>query len=185
MQNTLQTNETNKPWHKFPLVWMMFAIPFSAVIMGVVMMWLAIDTEDGLVTDDYYKLGLEINRVIDRDKRAAELGLSAVVDFDNNTKIIRLKFDKGLLETYPKVLPLQLQHATRENSDITVRLDHGIGDQYIGHVSKSISEGIWYFEISDEGEGEVSDKGESDTGWKLTARNHVRAKNIIRLQSNY
>ena len=172
MQNIMQSNEPSKPWHKYPLVWMMLFIPFSAVIMGVVMIWLAVDTDDGLVADDYYKQGLEINRVIERDKKAAELGLRAIIEFDNSARIIRVEFDKGLLESFPKSLPLQLQHATRENSDITVLLDHGMGNQYIGHVSQSISEGVWYFEIA-------------DADWKLNARSHVRSKNIIHLQSDY
>ena len=177
MKNIMQSNELSKPWHQYPLVWMMFAIPFSAVIMGVVMIWLAIDTDDGLVADDYYKQGLEINRVIERDKKAAELGLSAIIEFDNSARIIRIQFDKGLLESYPKSLPLHLQHATRENSDIAVLLDHGMDNQYIGHVKQSISEGIWYFEIS----------GSSgpDADWKLNARSHVRSKNVINLQSIY
>jgi uncharacterized protein len=172
----MQITEPSKPWYKYPLVWMMLAIPFSAVIMGVIMMWLAVDTDDGLVADDYYKLGMEINRVLSRDKKAAELGLSAIIEFDNSTRIIRVQFDKGALEKYPNSLPLALQHATRENSDITVLLDHGIGDQYIGHVSQSISEGIWYFEIAD--------KSRTDADWKLNARHHVRKKNTIHLKSN-
>ncbi len=173
----MQTNEQSKPWHKYPLVWMMVLIPFTAVIMGVVMMWLALDTDDGLVADDYYKLGLEINRVIERDKKAAELGLSAIIEFDNSARILKIQFDKGLLESYPKILPLQLQHATRENSDISVVLDHGIGNQYIGHVNQTISEGIWYFEISG--------KDKVDSDWKLNARSHVRSQNTIQLQSQY
>lgn len=173
----MQITESDKPWHKYPLVWMMIAIPFSAVIMGVVMIWLAVDTDDGLVADDYYKQGLEINRVISRDKKAAELGLSAIIEFDNSTRIFRVQFDKGTLEYYPKSLPLQLQHATRENSDISVLLDHGIDDLYIGHVNQSISEGIWYFQISG--------KSGADADWKLNARSHVRSSNIINLQSNY
>ncbi len=177
MQNIMQTTDKNKPWHAHPLVWMMFAIPFSAVIMGVIMLWLAINTDDGLVADDYYKLGLEINQVISRDKKAAELGLSAIIEFDNSARIIKIAFDKGSLEMFPKSLPLHLQHATRENSDITVLLDHGIANQYIGHVKQTITEGIWYFE--------VSGKSGVDEDWKLNARSHVRSKNVIHLQSDY
>lgn len=177
MQTIMQSTDKNKPWHSYPLVWMMIAIPFSAVIMGVVMIWLAVDTDDGLVADDYYKLGLEINRVISRDKKAAELGVSAIIEFDNSTRVIRVLFDKGSLKTFPKSLPLQLQHATRENSDVTVLLDHGIDNQYIGHVKQKISEGIWYFEIS--GGNEAVDD------WKLNARSHVRLNNVIHLQSDY
>ena len=177
MQNIMQSEQQSKPWHQYPLVWMMIFIPFTAVIMGVVLIWLAIDTDDGLVADDYYKKGLEINRVIERDKKAAELGLSAIIEFDNSTRIIKIQFDKGAMESFPKSLPLQLQHATREKSDISVLLDHGIGDQYIGHVKQKISEGIWYFEISG--------KSGSDEDWKLNARSHVRTENTIHLQSQY
>ena len=176
MQNIMQSEKPSKPWHRYPLVWMMLAIPFSAVIMGVIMIWLAIDTDDGLVADDYYKQGLEINRVIERDKKAAELGLSAIIEFDNSTRLIKIVFDKGLLESYPKSLPLHLQHATRENSDITVLLDHGMADQYIGYVNQSISEGVWYFKVT----GNVG-----DAGWKLNARSHVRTQNTIHLESKY
>ncbi|RKZ58181.1 MAG: hypothetical protein DRQ44_14965 [Gammaproteobacteria bacterium] len=162
--------EQSKPWYKYPLVWMMIFIPFTAVIMGVVMIWLAVDTDDGLVADDYYKLGLEINDVISLDRKASELKLSAVIDFDSVGKVINLKFDKGLLESYPDTLQFSFQHATHANSDISVVLNHGIGDQYIGHLPQAISEGVWYFEVS-------------DAGWKLNARSYVRAKNIIHLYS--
>ena len=169
--------EGSKPWHKHPLVWMMLSIPFTAVIMGVVMIWLAVDTDDGLVVDDYYKQGMEINSVIDRDKKAAELGLSANIEFDTSVRIVHLTFDKGSLESYPESLPLAMQHATRANSDISVTLDHGIGNQYIGHIGKPVSEGVWYFQISGQ-----SDAG---SGWRLDTRYHVRAKNVIHLQSEY
>jgi hypothetical protein len=168
----MQLIEDSKAWYNYPLVWMMIAIPFSAVIMGVIMIWLAVDTDDGLVADDYYKRGLEINRLLIRDKKAAELGLSAIIEFDNSEKVIKLQFEKGLLETFPKSIPLYLQHATRANSDITVLLNHGMNNQYIGFIKQNLTEGIWYFEIA-------------DNDWKLNARNHVRSNNIINLYSDY
>lgn len=177
MANTLVLTDSNKPWYRFPLVWLVVAIPFSAVIMGVVMIWLAVDTDDGLVADDYYKRGLEINRVIERDKKAAELGLSAVIELDNSARVIRMVFEKGSLEAYPSRLPVYLQHATRANSDISVWLDHGIGKQYIGHLKQSLTEGIWYFSVAGS-----SAAGE---GWKLDVRSRVGANNVIQLQSEY
>ncbi len=41
----------------------------------------------------------------------------------------------------------------------------------------AISQGIWYFEISN--------KDGADEGWKLNARHHVRSSNVINLQSDY
>ncbi len=173
----MQMTEQSKPWHKYPLVWMMIAIPFSAVIMGVVMMWLAVDTDDGLVVDDYYKHGLEINRDISRDTKASDLGLSASIEFNragssDNTKMFSVKFNKGLLENYPASLQLNLQHATHGNSDVAIVLNHGIDNQYIGYTKEPISEGVWYFEIADK-------------SWLMKVRSYVRANNVINLQSNY
>ncbi len=136
------------------------------------MIVVSVETADGLVADDYYKQGKEINLVIKRDKKSAELGLSAVIDFDNSSKVINLQFNKGLLEYYPQSLNLHIQHATREKRDLTVLLHHGIGDRYIGHVKHRISKGIWYFGIGNE-------------EWKLNARTHVQSTNIINLQSKY
>lgn len=168
----MSLSERSKPWYSYPLVWMMVAIPFTAVIMGVVMIWLAVDTDDGLVADDYYKQGLAINQVIERDKKAAELGLSAIVEFDNTTRVIKLVFDKGLLDSYPQQLQLHLQHATRANSDVSVVMNRGIDNQYIGNIKKNLTEGIWYFELAEE-------------DWKINARSHVQKKNTIELKSGY
>ena len=166
----MQMTEQSKPWHKYPLVWMMISIPFSAVIMGVVMIWLALDTDDGLVADDYYKQGLAINDVISLDMKASELKLNGVIKFDSTGKVINFQFDKGLLANYPDTLQLSFQHATHADSDISVALNHGINDQYIGYLQQVISEGVWYFEVS-------------DADWKLNARSHVQVKNLIHLQS--
>ena len=51
------TQSTAGSWKREPLVWMLIAIPFSAVVMGVVMITLAIQSSSGLVVDDYYKKG--------------------------------------------------------------------------------------------------------------------------------
>jgi uncharacterized protein len=175
MQDIMQSSELKKPWHSYPLVWMMISIPLSAVIMGVVMIWLAVDTDDGLVADDYYKQGMAINDVIILDTRAAELKLNATIEFKPSDKVIRLKFDKGLLERYPDKLRLKFQHATRANSDIEVIMSHGLDDQYIGHLDKVISEGVWYFE--------VDNKGMAADEWKLNTRSYVHSDNVINLLS--
>lgn len=174
--NTSTMNQSSekpsKPWYRYWLVWMMLSIPFSAVIMGVVMMTLAIETDDGLVADDYYKQGLGINQVISRDKKSAELGITAQIAFDNNAKTFQLSFDKGQLKTYPQQLHLQLEHATRANSDVEVILEHGIADQYIGYLKQPLSKGIWYFDLSED-------------DWKLESRVQVTDENMIHLQSKY
>ncbi|MCK5433238.1 MAG: FixH family protein, partial [Gammaproteobacteria bacterium] len=103
--------------------------------------------------------------------KATELKLNAVIKFNITDKVINIKFDKGLLDNYPNTLQLNFQHATHANSDVFVELNHGINDSYIGYLQQTLSEGIWYFEVSDD-------------DWKLSARSYVRTDNVIRVESN-
>ena len=66
-------------WYREPMVWLIIMIPFSAVIMGGVLLTLAVSSDDGLVTDDYYKKGLQINRTLERDALAASYEIAGEI----------------------------------------------------------------------------------------------------------
>ena len=83
MNGGMGTNSSRPlPWYREPLVWMVLAIPATAVLGGVVMLVLANATWDGLVADDYYRRGMQINRSLARDAEAARLGLRAPAPLD-------------------------------------------------------------------------------------------------------
>jgi hypothetical protein len=67
------------PWFRQRWPWLLIAGPAIVVVAGIVTIWLAIRSDDGLVADDYYKQGLAINQVIGRAERAQALGLTAKV----------------------------------------------------------------------------------------------------------
>ncbi len=165
----MKITEHSNPWYTYPILWMMLFIPFVAVVRGIGMIWISVVTADGLVIADYYKHGREINLVIERDLRASELGVSAVIDFDNNSRAITMQFNKGLLAYYPASFNLHLEHVTREKSDVNVLLHRGIGDQYIGYVKYRISEGVWHFRLD-------------DSDWRLSQRVFVKSYNRVELQ---
>ena len=78
------------------MVWMIIMIPFSAVVMGGVMLTLAVSSDDGLVTDDYYRKGLQINRTLERDALAAshpQYGMYRLLD--------RLGVEAGDVSAWP------------------------------------------------------------------------------------
>ena len=102
------------PWYKYKLVWMVIAIPAASVVAGINMIYLAVNTDDGLVVDDYYKEGMAINQSLQRDRNAAELGLAAQLMVEDSGNMIRLNFNKGSLTEYPGQLTLHLQHTIRE-----------------------------------------------------------------------
>lgn len=103
-------------WKREPLVWMLIAIPFSAVIMGVVIITLAIQSWSGLVVDDYYKKGKQINRVLARDKFAYELGLAAGFKIENDGSI-EIRFDPEVQFIPGDKIVLELVHATMPGLD--------------------------------------------------------------------
>jgi hypothetical protein len=114
------------------------------------MIYLAVNTEDGLVIDDYYKEGMAINQNLQRDRAATELGLSAKLSVEASGDMVRLHFNKGELAEYPDRLTLHFQHATHAGHDQILTLVRAPGDQYIGYLQKAIREGVWHIMLTTE-----------------------------------
>jgi hypothetical protein len=167
--NTMVT-EITKPWYRYPLVWMLIAIPASAVAVCSVIIWFAVTTNDGLVVDDYYRQGLAINQVLERDQYAAANKLSAKLNVLESERLVMLDFNKGLLAEYPETLELNFRHATRGDSDVALTLLHGQGSQYISYLQHSLPTGFWYIEV-----------GNKD--WRLNARSRLEDMPNIELNS--
>lgn len=68
---------TPRPWYRHPMVWLVIAIPVSAMLMGGVQLTLAIRTPESVVRADYYQAGRAINIDLREIHRAADLGITA------------------------------------------------------------------------------------------------------------
>ena len=141
-------NPVSEPWYKYKLVWLVIAIPAASVFAGMLMIYLAVSTEDGLVIDDYYKEGLAINQNLQRDRTAAELGLSAQLTVEASGDMVRLNFNKGALAQYPEKLTLHFQHATHSGHDQILALVRAPEDQYVGYLKQTIREGVWHIMLT-------------------------------------
>ncbi len=117
------TDSPPRNWKREPLVWMIIAIPASAVIMGVVMITLAIQSFSGMVVDDYYKKGKQINRVLARDQLAYELGLAAALSLEAANGI-EIRFDSGITVIPGERIELKLVHATKPGLDQQLFFDN-------------------------------------------------------------
>jgi len=110
-------------WKREPLVWLLIGIPLSSVIMGFIMLTLAIQSSSGLVVDDYYRKGKEINRVLARDKLAWELGLAASFRTLESGRI-EIRFDPDVSVIPGERFELKLVHATRPGLDRDIYFDN-------------------------------------------------------------
>lgn len=58
---------TAQPWWKFGHVWMVVAGPAVVVVAGFITLYLAVRTSDPVVSEDYYRKGVEINKTLETD----------------------------------------------------------------------------------------------------------------------
>jgi hypothetical protein len=110
-------------WKREPLVWLIIGIPLSAVVMGMVMLTLAINSYSGLVVDDYYKKGKQINLVLARDRLAYELGLAAGFRLSETGKV-EIRFNPDISVIPGDRIELVMVHATRPGLDQRLEFDN-------------------------------------------------------------
>ncbi|WP_069470091.1 FixH family protein [Candidatus Marithrix sp. Canyon 246] len=113
----------NRAWYLEPYVWLVILFPTTAIIAGMFTLYLAIESDDGLVVDDYYKQGLEINRTLERDTAAVNYGLDANLQFNADAKLIRLYLKANSDYQLPNTINLSFSHHTRSGFDQKVLLE--------------------------------------------------------------
>ncbi len=138
--------EDKTKWYKDGYVLMLIAFPLAAVIGGIITTILAIQSDDGLVVDDYYKHGLEINRTLERDRIAVDMGLEMSVQLDKQSRLLRVNLLAADYFTYPNKLDLKFLHATRKGFDRIVELDR-VGDQHYQSELPDLIDGNWYIQL--------------------------------------
>ena len=136
-----------RPWYREPWPWILAAGPVIVVIAAFYTAWLAIKSNDGLVTDDYYKKGLAANQTIARSEQAAKIGLVAGVRITADTLSVRLQAGDGKF-VLPPTLVVTISHPTRAGLDQSRVLARS-GDLYTGDVRLPAA-GHWLVLLEDE-----------------------------------
>ena len=109
--------ERGNHWYRVPFVWLVIALPLTAVIASFITLGLAISSDDGVVEDDYYSRGKEINRVLARDQAAAARGLQGRVELDDAQRQLLIRLGMREQGTTPDNVELKFLHATRSGID--------------------------------------------------------------------
>lgn len=134
-------------WYREPLVWMVIAIPLTAVAMGAVILTLAIRSDDGLVVDDYYRQGKQINRVLARDRAAATRGLQGRVEFDDARRQLLIRLTAADPAALPDQVELKFLHATRGGLDKTLILPRQADGAYRAPPPE-LAQGHWNVQLA-------------------------------------
>lgn len=141
----MNAHKPKLPWYREPWVWLLIALPMTAVIGGMITIYLAVSTSDGLVVDDYYKRGKAINRDLARDAAALHYQLSASIDIDLRVNHVQLLL-QGNVAALPGTMTLSLLHPTKAGFDQMIVLQHAGDGLYTGPVDE-LTRGNWYLQL--------------------------------------
>jgi len=137
---------TQHAWYRQPMVWMLIAFPLSAVIGGVATLVLAIQSDDGLVADDYYRRGKEIHRVLARDEAARRYGLTADVTLADDLTTVQTVLTGDAAFVPPARVQLSFLNATRAGLDRVVIVERAPQGRYASPLP-ALAPGHWYVQL--------------------------------------
>lgn len=135
------------PWYREPWPWILMAGPAAVVVGGIITAYLAVAYDDPLVVDSYYKEGLAINRVLERDQAARQAGYRAQVLFSEGGARVRVHL--AAANAMPDSLRLRMIHPTRAELDRTATLHASQAGWYEGEIGLSAA-ARWRLQLEDE-----------------------------------
>lgn len=148
MMTADEKNFDKRVWYKEPYVWFILFFPFVAVVAGLYTIYLAVDSDDGLVVNDYYKHGMEINLTLGNDKQAADYGLQAQLNFNTEQSSIILTLSSTTDNfNYPEKIIGLFAYKTQAGSDKEVSFQRIADNTYQGALPE-LRNGAWHFQLT-------------------------------------
>lgn len=156
---------TTDHWYKEP--WMLLVVggPVIVVIAGIITFYIAWQGSDKIISKDYYKQGLNIDKDIQRDAKAAKYKMRAMLELDKATGNISLQLESAAI--LPSAVTLNI---SASSSTAVYELLHKVtlsqmkpgmygGTLKISSNSDNINLALWHIQV------EAAD-------WRLTADWH-------------
>lgn len=140
--------EDTEPWYRQFWPWFIMALPASAVVAGLVTLYIATVNRDALVKDDYYKEGLAINQDLARAQRATELGISGELTYDPSNG--ELTLTTAGVPPQTERLTLFLVHPTLVEADRTAPVVRAADGAYHARLPL-LGPGNWRVQLQPDG----------------------------------
>ncbi|MFZ1417850.1 MAG: FixH family protein [Burkholderiaceae bacterium] len=141
----MQTGNTVTPWYKQFWPWVLIGLPTSVVIASVVTYFLAINGMDSVISKDYYKEGLAVNADLERDKKAADLGLSADITIDGQNVTMKLSAnDAATVHSLAgQPILLEIENLSFQDKDLSASLVPKGDGIWQGKIPANMSQATW------------------------------------------
>ena len=121
-------------WYTEPWAWLVFILPFCAVVAGIGTYIIANNDPDPLVVGEYYKRGKAINQELSKIKLAQKLGMRFSIRYQND--VLELK-PTGIEKIFP-LMNLNFYHPTLPERDFSLVLTqdaNGLFRNGIGEIN--------------------------------------------------
>jgi hypothetical protein len=155
MSRSTPTTHDIEPWYKQGWPWLLISLPASAVVGGIITIFLAVNSPNAMVVDDYYKEGLAINEKKQRQANAARMALRGLLRHDGSQLTLSLSSAAPVTED---ALSLHIVHSTRPELDRQLNLQRTGEGRYAGETAW-LPPGTWYLRLEP-----------ADKAWELRAR---------------
>lgn len=135
----------SSPWYKHRWPWIIVAMLATSVALTIHMVFIAVNGQDTLVTDNYYEAGKGISRSLDRERLAKDLHLEARATLDELTGEVSLLLSG---DSRPESLEMNLISPTQADRDrhLTLKRSPTEPDRYIGQLPEAV-EGRRFVEL--------------------------------------
>lgn len=160
--------EKSLPWYREPWPWLLLIPIVASMIVGFSMLGVAIQTSDGLVSDDYYRQGVLYNEVKTRDTAAQRLGIVADLMIDDLTGDVVVQIDFGNAPPVDR-LTGALRHPTFARGDIEFELI-ALRDGYFQASIAALAPGARIVQLMP-----------PDESWRITSRVGLPLAGVTRL----
>ena len=135
-------------WYKEPWMLLVLGGPLIVIIAAIITFYIAWQGSDNVVSRDYYKQGINIDKTIHRDAKAGEYKMLAHVKVDATGQILLQLVGKTLPETITMTVSSYARSSEYENSQ-KITLTQVKAGQYDGllkipSTSGNVSNRLWY-----------------------------------------
>jgi len=158
------------PWYKQFWPWFIMALPASVVVASMFLIKAAVDSDDGLVSKDYYKEGKAIYLDARAKQKARDLGIVANIEFAQAERLIRVDISSESLAAVGP-LELALRHPTRADKDSLLELQAVGPKTYQAAMPDLSSTAGWNVELT-----------ATDANWQLRGRANLNSEQKLTLQ---
>lgn len=139
------------PWYKQFWPWFIISIPATAVVAGLYMLWLSLQTMDSLVVKSDAGIDVMTERNLLAEQDARRLGINAEIAVNNETGAVVVTIAANPGSGFPDSLQMHLRHPTLDTRDFEIVLSRAISDdagnaRYAGHFT-TLPSGRFYLSI--------------------------------------